>query len=162
MISELGLRPHPEGGFFRETFRAERRVHDLDTGRDRAACTSIYYLLQNDAVSRFHCVESDELWHFYEGAPLELIVAREVGENVHVNRYLLGRYGDHGAVPFLEVPHGCWQAARPSGEYALVGCTVAPGFEFADFSFLASLSAGGEGEREQRLREALQEYGELL
>ncbi len=154
LISELGLEPHPEGGFFLEQCRTRRRVRDLDTGRERAACTSIYYLLPRGAVSRFHRVESDELWHFYEGDPVELVVARDDGADVQVERTLLGRYESAGARPFAEVPHGCWQAARPTGDYALVGCTVAPGFEFEDFSLL--------GEREERLRAALNDFRELL
>ncbi len=154
LITELGLESHPEGGFFREQCRTRRRVRDLDTGRERAACTSIYYLLPRGAVSRFHRVESDELWHFYEGDPLELLVATDGGDGVHVERKLLGQYESGTVSPFAEVPHGCRQAARPTGEYALVGCTVAPGFEFEDFSLL--------GTDEERLRAALKEFGDLL
>lgn len=123
LISALALQPHPEGGFYRETFRSPLIVH-TDKG-PRAASTAIYFLLPAGSFSRFHRCFGDEVWHFYDGDPLELHVL--VGDAHRV--YTL----DHSR-PQAVVPSGAWQAARCLGErHSLVGCTVAPGFEFADF-----------------------------
>jgi predicted cupin superfamily sugar epimerase len=133
LISELRLEPHPEGGFFRETFRSTRKVQPLDERSERSALTTIYFLLAKGQHGRWHRVASDEAWHFYEGDLLELywIDTRDV-----VHREMLGT-GSPGAHPMCVVPAGCWQAARPLGDYSLVGCTVAPGFDFQDFEIIA-------------------------
>jgi hypothetical protein len=130
LVEALGLAPHPEGGFFRETFRAPAIV--ASSGRPwRAASTAIYFLLPEGSFSAFHRVSSDEVWHFYDGAPLELHTLDEAGEH-QVAR--LGRDLARGERPQLVVPAGVLQAAVPlGGPYTLVGCTVAPGFDFADF-----------------------------
>src|SRR5580698_5691172 len=117
LIALLELQPHPEGGHFRETFR--------DSGNPRAHSTAIYFLLKRDEVSRWHRVDAAEVWHFYRGAPLELRVSKQV--------YLLGPDIDEAQAPQIVVPAGAWQAARSLGDYTLVGCTVAPGFEFEHF-----------------------------
>ena len=117
LIQLLGLRPHPEGGHFRETYR--------EGNEGRAHSTAIYFLLRAGEASRWHRVDAAEVWHFYRGAPLEL----KIGKQVHV----LGANIDEAQVPQLVVPPGAWQAARSLGEYTLVGCTVAPGFEFSKF-----------------------------
>jgi predicted cupin superfamily sugar epimerase len=117
LIQLLDLKPHPEGGYFRETFR--------DPGNGRAHSTAIYFLLKAGEVSRWHRVDAAEVWHFYRGAPLELMIGK--------SRYLLGPDIDEAQVPQLVVPPGVWQAARSLGDYTLVGCTVAPGFEFSTF-----------------------------
>lgn len=117
LIQLLDLRPHPEGGCFRETFR--------DGNDGRAFSTAIYFLLKAGEVSRWHRVDAAEVWHFYRGAPLELMIGK--------NRYILGPDIDEAQVPQLVVPPGEWQAARSLGDYTLVGCTVAPGFEFSKF-----------------------------
>ena len=121
LIARLGLRPHPEGGHFRETFR--------DTGEGRAHSTAIYFLLARGEVSRWHRVDAAEVWHFYRGAPLELKVGRAVR--------ILGPDVEKGEAPQIVVPAGQWQAARSLGDYTLVGCTVAPGFEFSGFEMAA-------------------------
>lgn len=136
LISELGLRPHPEGGYYREIFRSAARVQPLDGRTDRLALTTIYFLLAAGQVSRWHRVASDEVWHHYEGDPVELLVA-DAGFH-DVSRRLLGPVGDN-RVPVRVVMAGEWQAARSMGPYTLVGCTVGPGFEFADFEMLDSL-----------------------
>jgi uncharacterized protein len=136
LIEVLGLRPHPEGGYFREVYRSAARVRPLDGRADRLALTTIYFLLVAGQVSRWHRVASDEVWHYYEGGPLELFVT-DPGLN-EVSRRLLGPVGDETA-PVHVVLAGEWQAARPMGSYTLVGCTVGPGFEFADFQMLDSL-----------------------
>jgi len=119
LIEFLNLRPHPEGGYFRETFR------DGSGPGGRSHSTAIYFLLKQDQVSRWHRVDAAEVWHFYKGAPLEL----RIGKDIHV----LGPDIDEAQAPQLVVPPGQWQAARSLGEYTLVGCTVAPGFEFSRF-----------------------------
>ena len=130
-IRRLGLIPHPEGGFYREMFRSEGRV-TLPGGRVRRASTAILYLLPADTWSAWHRVVSDEVWHHYEGAPLRL--------------HRLGHSGvtlDQGN-PQAVVPAGVWQAAEPVGDAVLCGCTVAPGFEFEDFTM---------GDRDALIRE---------
>ncbi|MBA2587859.1 MAG: cupin domain-containing protein [Alphaproteobacteria bacterium] len=117
LIQLLDLKPHPEGGYFRETFR--------DTGDGRAHSTAIYFLLKAGEVSRWHRVDAAEVWHFYRGAPLELRIGKQT--------YMLGPDIDEAQVPQLVVPPNAWQAARSLGDYTLVGCTVAPGFEFSRF-----------------------------
>lgn len=132
LIQQLGLAPHPEGGFYRESFRSTARVHA--GGRpSRSALTTIYFLLAAGSFSAWHRVRSDEVWHWYEGEPLELLLASP--DFSVVQRHGLGPVGS-STEPLITVPADWWQAARPLGEYALCGCTVAPGFEFADFSFL--------------------------
>ena len=139
LFAALGLQPHPEGGFFRETFRSTHAVRPADGRPDRAALTTIHFLLVSGAVSRWHRVASDEAWHFYEGAPLDLWQADAEADAVEVVR--LGRFDGAGTVPAHVVPAGCWQAARTTGAYTLVGCTVGPGFDFDDFEMLADQPA---------------------
>ena len=131
-IEELGLSAHPEGGFYREFFRSRERVTSAD-GRERTAMTAIHFLLEAGGHSRWHAVRSDEQWTFVEGAGLELFVL-EVGAGA-VRRIALGH--GPGAVASAVVPASAWQAARAGAGHALVVCTVAPGFEFADFRMLA-------------------------
>ncbi|GDY12718.1 cupin [Planctomycetota bacterium] len=132
LIAQLGLRPHPEGGHYAELFRSP---HALPAhGGTRAAVTAIWYLLTAGQCSRWHLVRSDEIWNWYEGGDLELLRCPGPGQPVQVHR--LGPVDDAGRTPQAVVPAGTWQAARPVGDHALVGCTVAPGFDFADFSLL--------------------------
>ena len=134
-VESLGLAPHREGGFYREIFRSAEQVTPAD-GRDtRSALTVIHFLLPAGAHSRWHQVTSDEVWHLYEGGPLELL---ELDESLMtMTRHRLASIGDSGGAPVHSVRSRCWQAARPLGAYVLVGCTVGPGFEFADFRLLA-------------------------
>lgn len=133
LIEALRLAPHPEGGFYREIYRSASRVHPVDGRPDRSSATTIYFLLVAGTHSRWHRVSSDEVWHLYEGGPLELLVATPAADVV--TRLVLDRANASGG-PVHVVPAGAWQAARPLGDYVLAGCTVAPGFEFEDFSFL--------------------------
>jgi uncharacterized protein len=133
LIHGLGLEPHPEGGHYREIHRSSSHVEPLDGRAQRTAGTAIYFLLASGEQSRWHRVASDETWHHYEGDPLELWIASTDG--ARVRRVLLGRALDTEG-PAFTVPAHYWQAARPTGDYALAGCTVAPGFEFDDFRFL--------------------------
>lgn len=128
VVRALGLAPHPEGGFFRETFRSPTVVPGPG-GAPRAASTAILYLLAADDFSAWHRVRSDEAWHHYAGGPLELHRLDDEGHRVE----LLGSPVD-GFRPQAVIPAGQWQAARPAGDaWSLCGCTVAPGFDFADF-----------------------------
>jgi uncharacterized protein len=131
LVRELGLAPHPEGGFFRETFRADRLPFSLTGRGERAASTAIYYLLPGGDFSAFHRVRSDEVWHFYAGVALELHCIDRAGD------YELIRLGAGvlaGERPQHVVRAGVFQAARPSRSgFSLCGCTVAPGFDFRDF-----------------------------
>lgn len=127
LIDMLDLKPHPEGGYFRETFRDGGLV---PAGRDangegRAHSTAIYFLLKAGETSRWHRIDAAEVWHFYRGAALEITIGK--------NRYVLGNDIDKAQVPQLVVPAGAWQMARSQGDYSLVGCTVAPGFAFEHF-----------------------------
>jgi predicted cupin superfamily sugar epimerase len=126
LIQLLDLKPHPEGGYFRETFRDRGHPPAGRDGSDgRAFSTAIYFLLKSGEASRWHRVDAAEVWHFYRGAPLELKIGRDT--------YILGPDIEEAQVPQLVVPPGEWQAARSLGAYTLVGCTVAPGFEFSKF-----------------------------
>ena len=131
IVATLGLAPHPEGGFFRETWRSTTLLHALPRG-PRAASTAIYFLLPAGTFSAFHRVASDEAWHHYDGDAVDLHVITEAAEHIHVK---LGRDLAAGERPQYVVPAGAWQAAVPRGDrYALCGCTVAPGFDFRDFT----------------------------
>ena len=133
LIQTLGLESHPEGGYFREVFRVEAAVTPEDGRPTRPAMTSIYFLLTAGDCSRLHRLASDEVWHFYEGAPLDLFCADATLTRVEGLR--LGPV-EKGSAPVRTIPAGSWQAARTRGAYTLVGCTVAPGFVFEDFAFL--------------------------
>ncbi|MEH6721223.1 MAG: cupin domain-containing protein [Aurantimonas endophytica] len=126
IVRTLGLKPHPEGGWYRETFRDEA----VDsTGRARS--TSIYYLLEAGETSEWHRVrDAAEVWHWYAGAPMVITVSED-GHDASAHR-LGPNIGEHEAPQFV-VPAGWWQTATSLGEYTLVGCTVAPGFDFAAF-----------------------------
>jgi len=149
-IDELQLSAHPEGGYFREIFRSAAQVDPRDGRGSRAAVTTIYFLLAQGEVSRWHRVASDEVWHFYEGAPLELLIAD--GGFTRVRKAWLGPL-DGADAPVIVVPAGAWQAARSSGDYTLVGCTVGPGFDFTDFALLHDIP-----ELVDRLRDEAPEF----
>lgn len=124
IIKTLDLSPHPEGGWYRETWRA-----DAVTG-ERAAGTAIYFLLTADQFSHWHRVDAAEIWHWYAGAPLVLSLT----ENGHdAQAVILGAELTAGQRPQRIVPAGCWQSATSLGAWTLVGCTVSPGFEFSQF-----------------------------
>ncbi len=130
LIELLGLAPHPEGGFFRETWRSPLALGNLPHGAPRSASTAIYFLLPAGSFSALHRVASDEIWHHYDGDPVELHILEG---RVH-QTFVLGRDLAQGQRPQHVVPAGAWQAAVPLGtRWALCGCTVAPGFDFDDF-----------------------------
>ena len=126
LVKQLDLKPHPEGGWYRETFRDAATV-----GKGRAASTAIYYLLEAGDTSEWHRVsDAVEVWHYYAGAPL-VITLSENGHDASAHR--LGPNVGDSEMPQIVVPAGCWQTATSLGEYTLVGCTVAPGFDFSKF-----------------------------
>ena len=131
LLTILRMRPHPEGGHYAELFRSPHRVQVLDRKVERAAITSIYFLLAAGECSRWHRVMSDEVWHYHEGDAIELLLFDDRG----LRRLQLGPVANETR-PTIAVPAGTWQAARTTGDYTLVGCTVGPGFEFSDFSLL--------------------------
>jgi uncharacterized protein len=133
LIATLDLQPHPEGGYYREIFRSPFTVSPQDARGTRSALTSIYFLLVADSWSR---------WHKVTGGPLELLELD--AETRTLDRRVLGTVGSDGAAPAHVVAAGRWQAARPLGDYALMGCTVGPGFEFADFTMLSDDAAVAE------------------
>jgi predicted cupin superfamily sugar epimerase len=131
LIAELSLVRHPEGGYFRETWRSPLVV-TRDATQPRRASTAIYFLLPAGDFSALHRVSSEEVWHHYAGDPIDLHTLDPLDGTHAIGR--LGRDFASGERPQHVVPAGVWQAAVPRGErYALVGCTVSPGFEFADF-----------------------------
>lgn len=134
-IEKLQLMPHPEGGYYRETYRsADNIVANLPeryTGI-RVCSTAIYFLLEGNQFSAFHRLQSDELWHFYAGSAIDLYMINPEGELFHQS---IGPNPDNGDVFQYCIPHNCWFAAQPanSESYTLLGCTVSPGFDFMDF-----------------------------
>ncbi len=143
LVERLGLIPHPEGGYYRETHRDSARVArvgpdgSVTAHASRAASTAIYYLLCDEAYSAWHRIDADEAWHFYAGSPLDIHMLDEAGR---LSTCRLGNALEHGEARFqVIVPAGHWFAAErvavsTEGEpFALVGCTVAPGFEFSAF-----------------------------
>lgn len=132
IIEQLDLEKHPEGGYFRETYRANEIVQGEDE-KDRSAGTGIYFLLAEGVCTNWHRVSSDELWHFYKGEKLVLEVIDSQG---NFNRlFLNNELSDEGKFQQL-IPKHCWQRAYSMGSYTLVGCTVNPGFEFEDFEMI--------------------------
>ena len=123
IVALLALMPHPEGGWYRQTFR------DTAGREGRGASTAIYFLLEAGQESRWHRVDAAEVWHHYAGAPLLLTIGAEA--------HRLGPDLAAGERPQAVVPVGEWQKARSLGDWTLVGCTVAPGFEFAGFEMAA-------------------------
>jgi uncharacterized protein len=145
-IEKLGLVPHPEGGCFRETYRAAESIA-ADAlpdrfGGPRSFSTAIYFLLRRGEISTFHRIRSDELWFWHAGGALTICV---IEPNGALNEYRLGANPEKDEAFQAIIPAGCWFAARPdaNAEFTLVSCTVAPGFDFADFEMAtrADLSA---------------------
>eukprot|EP01097_Dermamoeba_algensis_P002560 TRINITY_DN2019_c0_g1_i2.p1 TRINITY_DN2019_c0_g1~~TRINITY_DN2019_c0_g1_i2.p1 ORF type:complete len:176 (+),score=34.69 TRINITY_DN2019_c0_g1_i2:81-608(+) len=146
LIEKYQLLPHPEGGYYRETYRSSQEVLIVTQEEDnhhqsvkkRMVSTAIYYLLPQGSVSRLHRIPSDELWHFYSGGPLNIVELTSDGE---VKETLLGRRTDDGVAHFQHaVPGGVWFGAYPAEgtSYSFVGCTVSPGFELKDLDMADS------------------------
>lgn len=123
VILALGMLRHPEGGWYVQTFE------DSEKTDGRARSTAIYYLLEHGDASRWHRVDAVEVWHFYAGAPLQL----RISDGESIDEHLLGPEISNGQRPQVVVPTRAWQSAVSTGEWSLVGCTVAPGFLFSGF-----------------------------
>ena len=123
LIRMLALKPHPEGGHFRETFRDPKQI-----AAGRSVSTAIYFLLARGERAHWHRIDAVEIWHWYAGAPLQLEIAAAPGR---VERVTLGGDISAGLRPQAVVPPQAWQAAQTLGDWTLLGCTVAPGFDFA-------------------------------
>ncbi|KAA3620138.1 MAG: cupin domain-containing protein [Calditrichaeota bacterium] len=137
-IEKLNLASHPEGGYFRETYRSDEKISREDLPQrfagDRDISTAIYFLLKSGQRSLFHRIKSDELWHFYSGSPLTIHMISTEG---HYTTLSLGTGIENGQHFQCSVPAGIWFGATVDlpNSFSLVGCTVAPGFDFADFEF---------------------------
>ncbi len=153
IINRLELQPHPEGGYFKEVYRSEGTINELPSNYDgrRNYSTSIYFLLTSDTFSAFHKINQDEIWHFYQGSPIELHVIAPNGKH---KSHLISNHFEEGHVPQLVVPGNHWFAAKVLGEntFGLVGCTVAPGFDFQDFTL----------PERQELLDLFPQHGELI
>lgn len=133
LIDLLDLQPHPEGGFFKEVYRSRDSMNLKEPyNGTRNFSTSIYFMLTSDTFSAFHKINQDEIWHFYKGSPITLHMISPVGNHTMVT---IGNNIDRGEVPQFVVPGGHYFGAilTEPNTYALVGCTVSPGFDFADF-----------------------------
>jgi predicted cupin superfamily sugar epimerase len=150
IIRKLGLEHHPEGGYYRETYRGPSPIPGLNP--PKVFSTAIYYMLIPGAVSKFHRLISDEIFHFYLGDPSHWVWLTPDGK---MKKVVLGPRLDKGEVPQMAVPAGTWFAGRlaPEGRYCLMGTTVAPGFEFSDLQF---------ADRQDLLRRYPQAEGEIL
>jgi hypothetical protein len=138
LVAQLGLQPHPEGGYYREVFRSPDTVQTVDGRGARSAITTIDFLLARGQFSAWHRVASDEVWHLLEGGPLRLwLVPPSLDRIEHVTLDTVGK----DSAPRHVVPANCWQAAEPLDGFAYVGATVGPGFDFADFSFARGSAA---------------------
>jgi hypothetical protein len=151
LIRNFELQPHPEGGFFRETYRAPLQLAaPAGFSGSRAASTAIYYMLTAGTRSAFHRIKSDEVWHFYDGGPLSIVEIDPHGGELRET--ILGPDFRSGQTWQHVVPAGSWFGARPLDGtlWSFVGCTVAPGFDFADFeladpkTFLSSYPAAAD------------------
>lgn len=136
LIKQYGLLPHPEGGWYKETYKSNENIPPaalpLRFSGSRTFSTAIYFLLEQGSFSAFHCIKSDECWHFYAGDELNIYVIQPDGT---MNIIQLGNDIDKGQTFQYVVPANCWFASRPApaSKFCFVGCTVAPGFEFSDF-----------------------------
>jgi len=126
IIKFLHLQPHPEGGWYKQTWKSE------DTLSGRASGTSIYFLLKAGEISHWHKIDSVEIWHYYDGSPLILRIANE--DNNEIATKILGPNLAKSQSPQILVNKNLWQSAETTGDYTLVGCTVSPGFEFSKFT----------------------------
>jgi hypothetical protein len=131
-INHFSLLPHPEGGYYKETFRSEKSFQFEGFEEERSICTSIYFLLEKGQTSSLHRIKSDEIWYFHDGQTLEII---EIDSNGNETIIRLGKDILNGEVLQHVVPAGIWFGARLAAhsEFCLVGCQVSPGFDFKDF-----------------------------
>jgi hypothetical protein len=135
-VENLQLKPHPEGGYFREVYKSDEIIAAGSLpGRyegPRSFATSIYYLLEGDQVSKFHRLKSDEIWHFYDGSSIRIFI---INDEKKLSEIILGKNIAEGELFQFAISRGSWFSAEVTDKasFSLIGCTVAPGFEFADF-----------------------------
>jgi predicted cupin superfamily sugar epimerase len=145
-IAKFNMHVHPEGGYYTETYRSSEKILANALPQrfagDRSICTQIYFLLEGAVFSSFHRIRSDETWHFYHGSPVQLIMIHPDGT---LDEIILGASPESGQHFQYTVPHGVWFASRCMNEnnYSLTGCTVAPGFDFADFELATADGLSG-------------------
>jgi predicted cupin superfamily sugar epimerase len=153
-VKKLGLKAHPEGGYYKESFRSDEEIPARALPPrfkgNRNFSTAIYYLLGKGDFSAFHRILADETWHFYTGDPLQLLMIKHNGE---LEEITLG-IGESQQIPQFTVKAGCWFAAKSIGEYTLCGCTVAPGFDFNDFEMGSALELKKEFPQHKEIIEA--------
>ena len=149
LVNLLEMEPHVGGGYIREIFRSTNVVHLPSNQEERWALTTIYYLLGAGEYDSWHRVDGDEVWHYHEGAKLELIWIEQGKEKY--TRCLVGEI-EESCRPIAVVPGGCWQTARTTGEYTLVGCTMGPGFEYKGYKLLRN-NLGEASEIQRRFPE---------
>lgn len=152
IVDHLKLMPHPEGGFYRETYRSEGsslvKFRNIEVTRNYSTC--IYFLLTSGSFSAFHRIVQDECWHFYDGSPiiLHMFVPPSVlstkAKQAGYQKVVIGRNFSTGEVPQYTVPGGVWFASETLGKFSLAGCTVAPGFDFEDFELANSVALCSE------------------
>ena len=131
VIRALRLQPHPrEKGFYRETYRSDESIAPLRYQEPRSFSTAIYFLLKANGFSEMHRLHSDEIFHFYAGSPAEMLLLKGDGEGEIIR---IGNRLELGEFPQVVVPRNCWQGMRTTGDFTLLGCTVAPGFEYSDY-----------------------------
>jgi predicted cupin superfamily sugar epimerase len=155
LIRTLALEAHREGGYFGEIFRSPFEVEPADDREERSALTTIYFLLLPESPSCWHRLRSDEVWHFFEGSPVEHLTMDP--DSFEVTPRILGPLGEADSEPARVVPARYWQAARTTGSYSLVGCTIGPGFEYEDFELLRD-----NPEAVERFNETLPKAEELI
>ncbi|WP_107037475.1 cupin domain-containing protein [Brumimicrobium mesophilum] len=140
LVETLNLSPHPEGGFYRETYRSSGNVSESSLGSkyqgERSYSTCIYFLLTSDNFSAFHKIKQDEIWHHYDGSPIKLHMISAQGE---YSVQIIGKDIENGQLPQYVVEGGCWFGSEVLNEndYSLTGCTVSPGFSFEDFELFS-------------------------
>ncbi|WP_138431263.1 cupin domain-containing protein [Fodinibius saliphilus] len=140
IVDALELKPHPEGGYYRETYRSKNKVKGAGDEM-RSAGTAIYFLLPSKVCTNWHRVSSDELWHFYEGDDLVLEIIDEQGK---FKRHKMGNAISEATTFQRLVPASCWQRAYGIGTFSLLGCTVSPAFEFENFEMIAPSELAGQ------------------
>lgn len=157
-IEKFNLTPHPEGGYYSETYRSDEVIKGSSLPEqysgDRHFSTAIYFLLEGRYFSSFHRIQSDEIWHFYYGDPLNIYVIQPEGQ---LDVIRLGNEPEDGSAFQAVVKAGCWFACKPvlPGGYSFVGCTVAPGFDFADFELADRETLAAEFPKHAELISAL-------
>jgi len=150
LIDKYKLVPHPEGGYYAVVYESEQSVKSPVVNKVRKAVTHIYFLLLKGQVSKFHKVAHDEIWNFYEGDPIKII---KYNGSKFEEDIIGSGCSDYASI----VEGGVYQAAESTGDYSLVGCSVAPGFEFVDFSFLRD-----DGETKEKLLKKFPGYRRFI